>query len=852
MQAAQPPVQLYAHQRRVVDWLVAHPRSSLLLAHGMGTGKTITTVAAMAAARQRFVIVAPLAVHGQWVGDMARLGATGLCFANSNGQPALLNPAGLPALFKSQQRRPALLRLFEFLRGGAVLILDEAHAFKTLTLDMPDTGQSAAAFRLEKLAMFAAPPPSPAQAGRKFRRARIHAVCELADRACRVVALTGTPMLNAVSDFAIDFRLSLNPPLTKQLMYFTPAQFDALFAAPAGGELGLRRFSSLACQLASVHYVTDAEKRANPDWPYQFREDVRRVQVSPAMAAAMAASPAGAYLSAKRTGDLERKTTSPEFVAAMMQVLAGIQADGPRGRCAIYSNFIDKGLGVISAMLSDAGIAFSSITGATEDPAAEQRAYNRGDTNVVLLSPSAQEGVDLKGTRTLFILDAAWNLATTEQIRARVFRTKSHAAATYPFHRELLQRGGGSGWLLLVNGAGVRRRYRANAIPPDGDFRAVQFVADQTVTEIKLLLMTQSAADGVMGDAAFAKEAAIQPYMDALTAVSIEARAGAACDPPPDLPALVDGAMSPAAIYQDAYPADQLPGSPCAASAAAAAPPPPVLQQQQQPRPAPGAACFVIPTLGDGDCFFTATARALSSVGVAYDVAALRLLVADALTPQVVQRYAAMANAVDPVLRDEYRRFKHVTTMEAARAAVQHRDWWADEHAIASVAAALRLRYFLVDVAPEAKATHRVKMVAARAGGVYSPADWVIPLWYSGNHYENIACISGDDRKAMIYAADAAHESITQALLFSRHTNQPMMYGGRVYRVVGRRWSSVNRHHAAMPVLLEVALQPFEDADAAGAHFWVDPSEVTLVQAAAAAAAAPAAAAAAAAAVGAA
>ena len=130
---------LFPHQQFVVDWLVQNRRSSLLLAHGMGTGKTRTAIAAMVAANQPFVLVAPLAVHKQWEREIAFQDCEQLCYK------PILNARGLYSIFeesKVEQRK----ELFDFLRQGAALILDEAHVFKNLEFPVPMAGKEKVMF----------------------------------------------------------------------------------------------------------------------------------------------------------------------------------------------------------------------------------------------------------------------------------------------------------------------------------------------------------------------------------------------------------------------------------------------------------------------------------------------------------------------------------------------------------------------------------------------------------------------------------------------------------------------------------------------------------------------------------
>jgi superfamily II DNA or RNA helicase len=52
--------------------------------------------------------------------------------------------------------------------------------------------------------------------------------------------------------------------------------------------------------------------------------------------------------------------------------------------------------------------------------------YNKGKLKALLVSPAGGEGLDLKGTKSVSILDPGWNPARTEQAIGRAARFQSH------------------------------------------------------------------------------------------------------------------------------------------------------------------------------------------------------------------------------------------------------------------------------------------------------------------------------------------------------------------------------------------------------------------------------------------
>lgn len=109
-----------------------------------------------------------------------------------------------------------------------------------------------------------------------------------------------------------------------------------------------------------------------------------------------------------------------------------IQADfdkNPDHRAVIYSDFLDAGVARVATHLQRAGIDTALFHGGLNDKQkkAVVDGYNKGEVAVLGLSPAGGEGLNLKGTRSVDILNPHWNPARTEQPIGRAARFKSHA-----------------------------------------------------------------------------------------------------------------------------------------------------------------------------------------------------------------------------------------------------------------------------------------------------------------------------------------------------------------------------------------------------------------------------------------
>jgi SNF2 family DNA or RNA helicase len=100
-----------------------------------------------------------------------------------------------------------------------------------------------------------------------------------------------------------------------------------------------------------------------------------------------------------------------------------------RGQTIIYSSWKKTGINLISKELDKIKIPYSIISGDIESSKRQKisDSYNKGDIQVLLITKAGGEGLDLKGTNSIVLLEPVWNIATKEQIVARAIRFRSHA-----------------------------------------------------------------------------------------------------------------------------------------------------------------------------------------------------------------------------------------------------------------------------------------------------------------------------------------------------------------------------------------------------------------------------------------
>jgi superfamily II DNA/RNA helicase len=126
--------------------------------------------------------------------------------------------------------------------------------------------------------------------------------------------------------------------------------------------------------------------------------------------------------------DEEEEKHIPKTQEAVKRLLEHHEAD-PNFRGVVYSNYIAAGLTPYSRLLKKKGIKHNVFTGAVSRKEKNRmiEEYNTGKTPVLLVSSSGTEGLDLKGTKLMQVMEPHFNNSKIHQVIGRGIRYKSHA-----------------------------------------------------------------------------------------------------------------------------------------------------------------------------------------------------------------------------------------------------------------------------------------------------------------------------------------------------------------------------------------------------------------------------------------
>ena len=411
-----PGIQLQEHQQRIAD-RVAGPNPRMLVYHGLGSGKSLSALAAAEAAQKldggNYGIVAPASLKNNFQKEIKKFTT-----ATPGSSPEVMSYTGL-GMGKQFQDQPE------------TLIMDEAARLRN-----PDSAMTQAAV-------------------------------QAAARAKRVMLLTGTPITNEPKDLASLISL-LNG---KQL---SPEEFDKQYVGEEtvkpnwsgwfqGAKPGVRPVMRNGPKLRSLlEGHVDYQPSKTPEG-VNVNEQTIRVPLSPEQdkiqKAIRTKVPPGflwkidhefpmsrqelAKLNSFMTGfrqvglstqpfradksPLKAFQQSSKMQEAFKNLKTTLDSD-PRKKAIIYSNFVDAGLNPYSAGLTQAGISHGMFTGSesVKNRQAAVDAYNQNKLRALLIGPAGAEGISTKGTSLIQLMDPHWNEARSQQAQGRGLRFDSH------------------------------------------------------------------------------------------------------------------------------------------------------------------------------------------------------------------------------------------------------------------------------------------------------------------------------------------------------------------------------------------------------------------------------------------
>ena len=377
---------------------------ALLLYHGLGSGKTITSITG--AADDETVAVVPASLRGNFNKEIGR-------FTDDSD----INVMSYNKFIKAWPK-------------GKTLILDE-----------------------------------PQKIGRTGTQTS-QSVVEAAKHYDKRILLTGTPATNRASELAPIIR-TLNPralsvPLDQgefENRFYRESRVNASFwnrlrgikpgvkISPKNTEVIRKAIEGMVHyhQPSTEHYPERIDETkgvvASPEQVDYYKYVTRKANPVVALKVRMnlplsktESKQLNAFMTAARQVS---NTTKPyggkeEVSPKIKQVVEDFDKEykaNKKHRGLIYSNYIGAGIDEISSELDKKNIPYVKFVGGMSDKAKQKSvdAYNNGEAPAILVSGAGAEGLDLKETRSIQIVEPHWNANRIEQVIGRGVRYKSHA-----------------------------------------------------------------------------------------------------------------------------------------------------------------------------------------------------------------------------------------------------------------------------------------------------------------------------------------------------------------------------------------------------------------------------------------
>lgn len=166
-----------------------------------------------------------------------------------------------------------------------------------------------------------------------------------------------------------------------------------------------------------------------------------------------------AFLSATRqvsnTPDKFYSEDGAQYSPKIKKLVGNVKASP--GKSLIYSNYLESGTNAISELLRQNKISHGVFTGKLNDVERKKmiNAYNNDKLKALIVSSSGGEGLDLKKTRSIHLLEPHWHDEKLNQVIGRGIRFGSHkdlpakdrTVDIHKYYSELPERRHGFLWL---------------------------------------------------------------------------------------------------------------------------------------------------------------------------------------------------------------------------------------------------------------------------------------------------------------------------------------------------------------------------------------------------------------------
>lgn len=381
-------VTLKQHQTHVSKYLLQNEDiRGMLLFHGTGSGKTMLAATLIRCLMEKYpgkraLVITPTSLVQNFHKEVDRLQLQ----STFEDKVDVMSYGKVVHAIQSGALSPRSKAL-----RNTILVIDEAHNLRT-----PIIGD-----------------------GGKIARE----IFKLTSRAFKVILLTATPVQNRIDEFANLYAMIHNE---ESMLLRNPSKYYDDFTT---------NFSPKSMRGHVSHYDNPTDD--NPDYP---RSRSRRItfemtkkyyklyKVIEDDNADFFGENLHFFLNGVRraSNTIDTKVPTPKVLWTIDHIRSAI--DGGK-KVLVYSNYLESGVQLVQNELKKKSIPFVEVSGSltSAQRASAVARYNANDVHVMFVTAAGTEGLDLKGTRSVIIMEPHWNSERIKQIIGRAVRYQSHS-----------------------------------------------------------------------------------------------------------------------------------------------------------------------------------------------------------------------------------------------------------------------------------------------------------------------------------------------------------------------------------------------------------------------------------------
>ena len=387
------------HQRIVAEFMRDTQQKGLVVVHKVGSGKTLTGLVSAQCLlssndKLEVVVLTPKSIVEQFNNELNKLNLASTISFRINVYPHATWLRRFEEGFESAENK--------------VLIVDEAHKFKGANKINKNTGKETSKY------------------------ARL--LSEAAKKSFKIILLTATPLENDIRE-TMNYVSIVNGRNLREEYKKYRNQFKVKTKILGDFSDYLKCNFSVYDQIQKEHFPRRVEHFVKLKMTKEYNDKYLLAEVN-------ASDP-----SLDKLFYNKKKKIMPDLMTfhnGIRRAVNNISITSPKitwtvdkvkdivankGKIVIYSTWLKFGIDLIAEKLRKLGIDYAIVSGAAtkEDRMNIVKNYNENKVPVMLITSAGAEGLDLKETSAIVILEPFWHQSRIEQVIGRGVRYKSHA-----------------------------------------------------------------------------------------------------------------------------------------------------------------------------------------------------------------------------------------------------------------------------------------------------------------------------------------------------------------------------------------------------------------------------------------